>query len=205
MITIGQFISNYDGKVVGDGECGTLVRRYWIEVDGTNPPGYDDSKDYWFNPVPGYDKITSAPQDGDIAVYNGHGPTLPDGSLKYPEGHSAIYYDGVVFEQNADPDGSPAHLYPRANTYLLGYLRKQGQGVKGMTEKQAEDTLKYMYLLGTGVDPDSGQIDYWLPRVRDTETGASELGTALLKGQAPSAPTDFIPYSGEQLFTRKVK
>lgn len=130
-MTIQQFVDKYNGKKVGRGECGDLVRAYWTEVDGTNPPSYDDSKDYWFNPVPGYDKITSNPIDGDIAIYNGHGV--------YTEGHSAICYEGVKFEQNADPDGSPAHLYPRPNTYLLGYLRKQGGGIVEPADYRTND------------------------------------------------------------------
>lgn len=116
-MTLQEFVNKYNGKIVGDGQCGTLVRAYWNEVDHTTPPSYPNSKDYWFNPVPGYDKVHD-PQPGNIAIYNGHGV--------YTEGHSAIYVDGRVFEQNADPDHSPAHLFPRANTYLLGYLRKQG-------------------------------------------------------------------------------
>lgn len=116
-MTIEEFVAKYDGKYVADGQCGNLVRAYWNEVDHTTPPSYDDSKDYWFNPVPGYDKVSS-PRKGDIAIYDGHGI--------YTAGHSAIYYDGRVFEQNADPDGSPAHLFNRVNAYLLGYLRKQG-------------------------------------------------------------------------------
>lgn len=116
-MTLQDFVNTYNGKIVRGGQCGELIRQYWIDVDKTNPPSYPNSKDYWFNPVPGYDKVAN-PQPGDIAIYNGHGA--------YPEGHSAIYYDGRVFEQNADPDGSPAHLFNRNNTYLLGYLRKQG-------------------------------------------------------------------------------
>lgn len=119
-MTLNDFIAKYNGKKVGDGQCGSLVRAYWNEVDLTTPPSYPNSRDYWFNPVPGYDKITGElPQAGDIAIYDGHGV--------YTEGHSAIAVNGAqVFEQNADPDGSPAHIFNRANTYLLGYLRKQG-------------------------------------------------------------------------------
>lgn len=116
-MTLEQFIAKYAGQRVGDGQCGTLVRAYWNEVDHTVPPSYINSKDYWSNPVPGYIKTqTSIP--GAIAIYDGHGT--------FTEGHSAIYVNnGIVFEQNADPDGSPAHEYPRANTYLLGYLVKE--------------------------------------------------------------------------------
>lgn len=115
-MTLPDFVTKYNGRKVGDGQCGNLVRQYWIEVDHTSPPSYPDSKDYWFNPVPGYTK-TANPQPGDIAIYNGHGA--------YPEGHSAIYIGNEqVFEQNADPDGAPAHIFSRANTYLLGYLSK---------------------------------------------------------------------------------
>lgn len=121
-MTLEEFVTKYSGKKVGSGQCGDLVRAYWTEVDETTPPSYPNSKDYWFNDVPGYDKIKGElPQDGDIAIYDGHGV--------YTEGHSAIAVNGSqVFEQNADPDGSPAHIFNRANTYLLGYLRKQGGG-----------------------------------------------------------------------------
>lgn len=119
-MTLSEFITKYDGQKVGDGQCGSLVRAFWNEVDLTTPPSYTNSKDYWSNPVPGYDKITGElPHAGDIAIYDGHGA--------FPEGHSAIAVNGSqVFEQNADPDGSPAHIFNRATTYLLGYLRKQG-------------------------------------------------------------------------------
>ena len=69
------------------------------------------------------------PQAGDIAVYDGH--------TGFPEGHIAVYIgNGEVFEQNADPDGSPAHIFSRANTYLLGYLTK-GEDM-GLTPEQVK-------------------------------------------------------------------
>src|ERR1700749_1875004 len=116
-MTLQDFITKYNGQKIGDGECGTLVRQYAIEVQGVTPISYPSAKDYWFNPVPGYVQV-STPEEGDWAIYNAHGD--------YPDGHMAVYVDGQVFEQNADPDGSPAHLYNRANTYLLSYLRKEG-------------------------------------------------------------------------------
>lgn len=141
-MTLQEFINTYNGKIVRGGQCGELVRQYWIDVDKTNPPSYLNSKDYWFNPVPGYDKV-STPQPGDIAIYNGHGA--------YPEGHSAIYYDGRVFEQNADPDGSPAHLFNRNNTYLLGYLRKQGANMADKIDINASRILQHGILARNGV------------------------------------------------------
>lgn len=133
-MTLQEFITTYNGNVVGDGECGTLVRQYWNDVVGVVPPSYSDAKDYWYNPAPPYSHTTT-PNIGNIAVYDAHGA--------FPEGHIAIYIDnGQVFEQNADPDGSPAHTFTRANTYLLGYLTLGG----GMTpEQQAEltDALNY--------------------------------------------------------------
>lgn len=131
-MTLAEFIAKYDGKKVADGQCGNLVRAYWNEVDKTSPPSYPNSKDYWYNDVPGYDKV-STPQPGNIAIYDGHGP--------YTEGHSAIYVDGRVFEQNADPDHSPAHLFNRSNTYLLGYLRKKGQDMPSLA---TEDDVKWL-------------------------------------------------------------
>lgn len=116
-MTLSQFITKYNGVVVGDGECGTLVRAYWTEVDKTSPPSYPSAVNYWYNPAPPY-VHTQTPKPGDIAVYDAHGA--------FTDGHIAIFVNGSeVFEQNADPDGSPAHLYNRANTYLLGYLTKE--------------------------------------------------------------------------------
>lgn len=149
-MNLQEFITKYDGKKVGDGQCGTLVRQYWNEVDKTIPPSYPNSKDYWFNPVPGYDKVHD-PQPGNIAIYNGHGV--------YTEGHSAIYVGPGVFEQNADPDGSPAHLFNRANTYLLGYLRKQGQGGEEMVNK---GDVTNCYRVWIGHDPNENDLAAWV-------------------------------------------
>lgn len=66
-----------------------------------------------------FDKIPAGQEiKGDINVYDGHGV--------YPEGHINIDLGGQVFEQNADPDHSPAHISTRPRTYLLGSLRKKG-------------------------------------------------------------------------------
>jgi hypothetical protein len=112
---LAQFISNYNDKIVGGGQCGELVDLYLVEVFG-NHTSYATALDYWTSGIPGFSVITS-PEAGDIACYNAH--------PGFPAGHIAIYAgNGEVFEQNADPDGSPAHLFARASTYLLGYLRK---------------------------------------------------------------------------------
>lgn len=129
-MTLDSFVTKYNNQVVGDGECGTLVRAYMIEVQNYTPPSYPSAKDYWFNDVPGYSH-QSSPLPGDIPVYNAHGV--------YTDGHMAIQYDSRVFEQNADPDGSPAHLFNRANTYLLGYLRKDGGTVMEPADYRANE------------------------------------------------------------------
>lgn len=115
-MTLEQFITKYTGQIVGSGECGDLVRAYWNEVEHITPPSYPSAKDFWYNPAPPYIH-TATPQPGDIAVYDAHGA--------FTDGHIAVYVGPTVFEQNADPDGSPAHVYNRANTYLLGYLTKE--------------------------------------------------------------------------------
>lgn len=154
---LGSFIAKYNGKVVADGQCGNLVRAYWTEVDHTVPPSYTNSKDYWSNPVPGYNK-TQTPTPGAIAIYDGHGA--------FPEGHSAIYVDGRVFEQNADPDGSPAHLYQRANTYLLGYLIKQGEDMV-LTPELWESNVKFAYFGGDKACPDALVVNQPLDQALD--------------------------------------
>lgn len=152
-MTLQEFIQKYDGKVVADGQCGNLVRAFWNEVDLTQPPSYPNSKDYWFNPVPGYDKVQN-PLPGDIAIYNGHG--------SYVEGHSAIYVgDGVVFEQNADPDGSPAHLFKRVSPYLLGYLRKQGQEEIPMPNDGDIINAKRAATQVPNYQPEGSEFDYY--------------------------------------------
>lgn len=142
-MTLNDFVTKYDGKKIGDGECGTLVRQYAIEVQGITPVSYTSAKDYWFNPVPGYVQA-STPQSGDWAVYNGHGT--------FVDGHMAVYVGPGVFEQNADPDGSPAHLFTRANTYLLGYLRLQGETMTP-TAQQAHDTVMAFETEADGITP----------------------------------------------------
>lgn len=174
-MNLNDFITKYDGKVVRGGQCGELVRQYWIDVDKTVPPSYPNSKDYWYNPVPGYDKVQD-PRPGDIAIYDGHGA--------YTEGHSAIYVDGRVFEQNADPNGSPAHLYNRNNTYLLGYLRKQGES---MTLDEAQKLYEALDATNKRLDKVEASLDS-LYKIVDTLqknvgniSGGSANGTYELK------------------------
>lgn len=126
------------------GQCVQSVMIKIKDVDGIEPPVYPDAKDYWFNGIPGY-SIVANPQPGDIAVYNGHD--------FFPEGHIAVVSDsnGQVFEQNADPDGSPMHFYNRATTYLLGYLRYNGGNMAfdyNSIPSDADKTTYYQAKLG---------------------------------------------------------
>lgn len=117
-MTVQDFVADNNRKTIGDGQCGALVDLYLVQVFA-NHTSYATALQYWQKGIPGFG-VVSSPQAGDIACYNAH-PGFPDG-------HIAIYNgSGQVFEQNADPDGSPAHLYNRATTYLLGYLRQEGE------------------------------------------------------------------------------
>lgn len=180
-MTLDQFITKYNGVRVADGQCGSLVRAYWNEVDLTVPPSYPNSKDYWFNPVPGYDKVHD-PQPGNIAIYNGHGA--------FPEGHSAIYVDnGQVFEQNADPDGSPAHLFNRVNTYLLGYLRKQGANMQPLHPLTRGDIINQWHVRLPSSEPPENYIAAWLNKdmwdlFYDLSNNVPQWG----KGEPPIVP-----------------
>lgn len=123
----------YPGQnAIYTGQCVQSVMIKISAVDGQTPPVYPDAKDYWFNGIPGYSVVTD-PQRGDIAVYDGHGD--------FPEGHIAVVADnGQVFEQNADPDGSPMHFAVRPTTYLLGYLRYNGD-IMPSTEEILQSAL----------------------------------------------------------------
>lgn len=186
-MTLSEFINKYDGLKVGDGQCGTLVRAYWNEVDGTNPISYPDSKDFWFNNVPGYNHTVN-PQPGDIAIYNGH--------TGFPEGHSAIYVSPGVFEQNADPDGSPAHLYNRANTYLLGYLTKE-EDMSSIGEVEFNDLFRAFF----------GDINLVTEADRKAWVGG-ESNTVIRSMAAdprfqPTPPPEGVkPYSGPALYVK---
>lgn len=138
MISLDQFVANEAGKkhlIPGQseiyrGQCVQLIGVYLKAIYGQDLPAHPNAKDYWASGIPGWSRISSAPQNGDIAVYNGHGA--------FPEGHIGIYYNGQIFEENADPDGSPAHLFNRANTYLLGYLHKQGEDMATIQQLQQD-------------------------------------------------------------------
>lgn len=100
-----------------------------------------------------FDRIPAGQQQkGDIVVFNGHGA--------YTEGHIAISLGGIaVFEENADPDGSPAHTFGNRNqTYLLGALRYKGStttpGGMMMVDKNLL-TNYYQTLFNREPDPDA--------------------------------------------------
>lgn len=132
------FINQNSGKRIGDGQCGALIDLWLVEGYGVHTE-YATALDYWTNGIAAFE-VAFSPRGGDIACYNAH-PGFPDG-------HIAMYAgSGQVFEQNADPDGSPAHLFARANTYLLGYL------TKGETDMLSEDQFYECFRAMLGRDP----------------------------------------------------
>lgn len=208
-MNLDQFIADpptgYNGRYVRGGQCGELVRQYWIDVDKTNPPSYENSKDYWYNPVPGYVKSQN-PVRGAIAIYDGHGA--------FPEGHSAIYVDGRVFEQNADPDGSPAHLYNRKNTYLLGYLIKEGtDNMWSMTKEQVDAMVRGFTWDYPGIDFDYNKylgqpasqvlLDQLITELAPyAEKKMVEYAT--LQKQVSAGSSSFVPL-GQEVFVKAKK
>lgn len=137
------------------GQCVQSVMIKIKNVDGIEPPVYPNAKDYWFNGIPGYSVVTDDLQPGDIAVYNGHGG--------FPEGHIAVVSPRPpeVFEQNADPDGSPMHFFTRANTYLLGHLRLKGADMPSSQDIADGLTIQLAYNLGLGRQPTTEEIQGW--------------------------------------------
>lgn len=116
-MSLQDFINQNNGKKVGGGQCVPLVELYAQEVLNNPLPVLPSAVNYW-KALPGYTQESSA-KVGDIAVYNSH-PGFPDGHIAIV---TALENPPQVFEQNADPDGSPAHLFQRSTQYLLGYQR----------------------------------------------------------------------------------
>lgn len=104
------------------GQVSGVAKNAWLYYD-LNP----QLVKYFDRVSPGQEK------KGDINVYDGHGA--------FTEGHIAIELGGQVFEQNADPDHSPAHIAVRPRTYLLGSLRKKGTDMN-MTAQECSDAYK---------------------------------------------------------------
>lgn len=150
-MTIDEFVAANNGKFIDvdhyyGAQCWDLVELYAEQVLGIpkepwaitlGPEGaakeawkvFDAHMQRYFDKIP-----KGQEQKGDIPVYDGHGA--------FPEGHIAISLGGgQVFEENADPNGSPAHVYPRATTYLLGSLRKKGSGVMNFEEGNRLDFI----------------------------------------------------------------
>lgn len=220
-MTLQDFINEYNGEKVGDGQCGYLVDEYLEQVLDCNTT-YDDAIDYWKNGIPGFSIVTS-PEAGDIACYGAHGV--------YTAGHIAIYAgNGEVFEQNADPDGSAAHLFARANTYLLGYLRKDE--VMNATAQQVSDAFSKF-----NTTPSTQQQSYYQSKTLDVlysdlingNCPSEEVVTSLFEkltgnppntdqlayyptkvlsvlyqdiAQPPTTESGFTPYSGGQLYVK---
>lgn len=135
-------------KAVGTGQCGELV-DLWLAEGFNNHTEYATAYEYWTNGIPGF-TVTTTPKAGDIAVYVPHTVN----GVNYPDGHIAVYVgSGVVFEQNADPDGSLPHEFNRATTYLAGYLTSQGGNmVETPTVNQGDIENMYQSLLNRPAD-----------------------------------------------------
>lgn len=127
-------VNTYAGKYVAyggqyKGECLSLVKQIYLDITGQLMPGavngYNWSDSYWryfeqSNPLP----------DLFIKVNYTPGSDYPKGSIVfYAATHHIAIWIGksgssahAVFEQNADPDGSPAHYATRANSKITGIL-----------------------------------------------------------------------------------
>lgn len=178
--TTGQYLLYPGQNPIYSGQCVQLTMLYQKDVQGVEPPVYPSAKNYWT--MPGYDQY-GEPMDGDIIVY-GAAPGNPDG-------HIGLYYQGNIYEQNANPDGSPAHLYPfskRPTTYLLGFLRKEGGNMeKPYNEGDAQNLAD---LFGTSIDafnkaPNWNEATYGavIPRVQELQERIKQLesGSTVLK------------------------
>lgn len=198
-MTIDEFVELEKGKkhlIPGQseiyrGQCVQLIGIYTKAVFNQDLPPHPIAKDYWTNGIPEWEKVSS-PQKGDIVVYDGH--------TGYSDGHIAIYYDGRVFEENADPDGSAAHLAIRTNTYLLGYLRKKGNN-------NIMNRNQILRLYGAYQDrvPSENEITSWVGRdmnlledalAKDPFTtsvyGSRQAAKAYYKKYGPNPPATIV-------------
>lgn len=207
-MTLQDFINQNNGKHVGDGQCVALVELYANEVLNAPLPVLPSAVNYW-KVIPGYTQQSSA-QVGDIAVYNSH--------TGFPDGHIAIVNQlgnpPQVFEQNADPDGSPAHLFNRSTIYLLGYLRKENMST--VTSLDLARILLYAEGGETGQNGTANALageadaqamaDFVGKPLEDVVRGlynSPQGQTYLLKTIPSMSVGTVVPYSGPQLFVEK--
>lgn len=188
-MTIQDFITQNTGKKIGTGQCVPLVELYAQEVLNTPLPALPSAVNYW-KVLPGYTQ-ESSPKVGDIAVYNSH-PGFPDGHIAIV---NQLTNPPQVFEQNADPDGSPAHLFQRSTIYLLGYLRKD------IMRQVSDENMYWMFRAFAGREPTLAEVtdaDYY----NNADLLISTLVNNGFKQNYPPKPDGVVPYSGPQLFVK---
>lgn len=74
-MTLDEFVTTYNGRSVGSGQCVALIKQYQIDVLNTSAPSVGNAKDYWYNysSTPFLQETytqESSPQVGDVAVWN---------------------------------------------------------------------------------------------------------------------------------------
>lgn len=83
-------------------------------------------------------------------------------------------------------------------------VRVAEENMEVMTKDAAYKVVTYLYQLGTGGSPTPDQGEYWATRMTTILTAIDELGQAMEQALAARmAPTDYTPYTGSQLFTKK--
>lgn len=187
------------------GQCPQPVGLY-VQALGLTFPAYIDAYLYWDKGIPGYTKVQvgNPIKEGDIIVWRADfPPSLGSGHMDVAAQDGTLA-NFVAWDSNWYPPLKLAKLshLGNNNNYIAGYLRRQGADMV-VSQSVAEKIVTYFYRLGTGNYPTPGQAEYWVPRVRDVPTGIDELGTALLAAQVPPTPSDYVAYTGEQLFVKK--
>jgi hypothetical protein len=184
-VDLSQFITNENNQSVNiDGEygaqCWDLVELYaeqvlqvpkepWAITLGPLGAAYEAWTVFDTHMQQYFDKILAGEQQsGDICVDEAH--------IGGPEGHIYIYVSPTeVFEQNANPDGSPSHLFNRPTTYLLGSLRRKGE-IMQPTQQQIVDAFAKF-----NSTPSSEQLAYYVAKTIDV------LYSDLINGDCPTA------------------
>lgn len=207
----GKSVPSPDGQVADAGQCVSWADAVLNQVYG-QPYLYANAIDWWQNPqlATVFDFIPYAPgiypKAGDFVIWGtgvgsqyGHVDTCAqDGTASGFVGYDSNWEDTPILR-------TVQHNYAYG---ILGYIRFKGEDMKPVSEQVPDDTtaqLLFQQLYGgnpTRTDLnfiEEFTVEGYLRWVASDPNHAEIMA----KGLAPTAPTNFVPYSGAQLYISK--